>query len=230
MKTALRVLVCFLVLFPAAAPAAPVVSAAEQEVLDALSRSRPGDTVVVKAGSYQGGWTLKPGEPGKPITLRAERPGRVFLGALEFLSGFEPVPGAVYSFMKPATSAPPKLRELDTGKDMRWMATPLDVEEVVGSYCFDETTKRLYLHPTDSAGINHHTYAPIPTTNGITVANHTVVDDFVMTGFGGSAIYGGSGADTFKLIDGSASDADFIHNLIQDLDQLDEGDQLKFGF
>jgi hypothetical protein len=195
MKSAIGVLVINLLLALATWAAEPEVSASEREVLNALSRARPGETIVVKAGFYKGGWTLKPGEPGKPITLRAERPGRVFVGALEFLGGFEPVPRAVYTFMKPATAAPPNLRELDTGKDMRWMATPMDVEEVVGSYCFDEASKRLYIHPSDSAGISHHTYAPIPTGNGITVANHSVVDGFVMTGFGGSAIFGGGVTD-----------------------------------
>ena len=48
---------------------------------------------------------------------------------------------------------------------------PTDVEEVVGSYCFDEETKQLHIHPTDSAGAGHHVYGVVPSTNGITVAN-----------------------------------------------------------
>jgi len=70
------------------------------------------------------------------------------------------------------------------------VATPIDVEEVVGSYCYDEKSKRVYVHPTDSAGTAHHTYVPIRKTNGITVASYTVVDGLVMTGFGGHAIGG----------------------------------------
>lgn len=191
MKATISIIGSTLVLVGAITPVARGVSIAEQAVLDAIARARPGDTILVKPGFYKGGWTLKPGEPGKPITLKADPPGRVFIGALEILRGFEPIPGAAYSLSTPAAAAPPKLRELDTGKDMRWMATPLDVEEVVGSYCFDEQSKRLHIHPTDSAGVLHHTYASIPTTNGITVANHTVVDGFVMTGFGGAAVFGG---------------------------------------
>lgn len=191
MKPLVVVCTCAVLFIPASTAAAPGIGNAEQEVLSAIARSKPGDTILIKAGFYQGGWTMKPGEPGKPITLKAERPGRVFIGTLEVLSDFQPVPGTHYSFAKPAAAAPPKLRELDTGKDMRWMATPIDVEEVVGSYCFDETSKRLVIHPTDSAGVSHHTYASIPTTNGITVANYTVVDGFVMTGFGSAAVFGG---------------------------------------
>jgi hypothetical protein len=166
------------------------VSADEQTVIDALARAVPGDVIVVKPGFYRGGWTMKPGTADKPITLKAERAGRVFIGDVETHVGFEPVPGTTYSYAKPATAAPPKMRELDTAKELRWMATPMDVEEVVGSYCFDEVTKRLYVHPTDSAGVTHHTYATISTTNGITVADYTTVDGFVMSGFGGSAVWG----------------------------------------
>jgi len=169
--------------------AEPPVSAAEQKVLDAIASAQPGDTISVPTGFYRGGWKLKPGLPGKPITLEAARAGRVFIGSLETHIGFTAIPGMEYSFSKPAVAAPSKLRELDTGKDMRWMATTIDVEEVVGSYCFDEETRRLHIHPTDSAGASHHTYASIPTTYGITVADHTVVDGLVMTGFGAAAIY-----------------------------------------
>ena len=119
----------------AAKPAAgPGISAAEQEVVAAIGKAKPGDTIVVRTGFYKGGWTLKPGEPGKPITLKAERAGRVFIGQLDIVAGLTPVPGATYSYSRDYPAAPPKLRELDTGKEMRWMATPMDVEEVVGSY------------------------------------------------------------------------------------------------
>lgn len=172
-----------------AARAATPISAAEQRVIEAIERAKPGETILVPVGFYQGGWKLKSGTPEKPIALKAERTGRVFIGSLDTQFGFIPVADAVYSFSKPAAAAPPKLRELDTGKDMRWMATAMDVEEVVGSYAFDEVTKRLHIHPTDSAGVSHHTYASIPTTHGITLADHTVVDGFVMCGFGAAAVY-----------------------------------------
>lgn len=179
--------------FTASAPrahAAEALIAHEKAVVEALARSVPGDVITVEPGFYRGGWTMKPGAPGKPITLKAARAGRVFIGEVETIVGFEPVAGMTYSYSKPYHAAPPKMRELDTAKDMRWMATPMDVEEVVGSYCFDEATKRLHVHPTDSAGIAHHTYAVISTSNGITLADHTIVDGFVMSGFGSSAIWG----------------------------------------
>src|SRR5262245_8445824 len=98
------------------------IAANDQEVMAAIEKSKPGDTILVKSGFYKGGWTLKPGEPGKPITLKAERAGRVFVGSLDIIVGLGPVPGADYSFSRPYTTAPPKLRELDTGKELRWMA------------------------------------------------------------------------------------------------------------
>jgi len=191
MRIATALLVaCLVCSISSRARSAEKVSAEEQAVIDAIAKAMPGDVITVKPGFYKGGWTLKPGTPDKPITLKAERAGRVFVGEVETHVGFEPVPGAVYAYSKPATAAPQKMRELDTAKELRWMAMPMDVEEVVGSYCFEEETKRLYVHPTDSSGVAHHTYATIQTTNGITMADHTIVDGFVMSGFGASAVFG----------------------------------------
>lgn len=170
--------------------AAGALLPSDQGIINALANAQPGDTITLKPGFYRGGWTLKPGEPGKPITLRAERAGRVFVGSLDTITGFEPVESFAYAHAAPYPAEPEKLRELDTGKELRWMATPMDVEEVVGSYCYEKESKRLFVHPTDSAGTSHHAYAPVPTTNGLVVASHTVVDGLVMTGFGGAAIKG----------------------------------------
>ncbi|MGA2619589.1 MAG: right-handed parallel beta-helix repeat-containing protein [Thermoguttaceae bacterium] len=161
-----------------------------KSVMLALLRAAPGSTVTLLAGRYEGGWVMKPGEAGKPTTLRAERAGRVFVGSSEIFSGFKPVPGCEYSWARPFPAGTNKLRELDTGTELKWMATSVDVEEVVASYCYDEHDKRLYVHPSDSAGTDHHIYAAILDKTGITVANHTVVDGLVMTGFGNSAIAG----------------------------------------
>src|SRR3990172_4101818 len=83
--------------------------ASDQEVVDAIAKAKPGDTIIVKPGFYKGGWTLKPGEPGKPITLRAERAGRVFIGSLDIIPALTPVAGALYSYATPVPAAPPKL-------------------------------------------------------------------------------------------------------------------------
>lgn len=161
---------------------------ADREIQEALDRAKPGDVVVVKPGFYQGGWTMKPGQPGQPITLKSERPGRAFLGSLNIISGLKPLPGARYSQSVTLSYSPEKLRELDTGSDMRWMATSADVEEVVGSFAYDDATGQLVLHPSDSAGAAHHTYASISQTSGITISSHNIVDGFVLCGFGVAAV------------------------------------------
>jgi len=175
---------------PAGLCAAEALLSSDQEVTDALAKAQPGDALVLRTGFYKGGWALKPGAPDKPITFRAEGPGRAFVGSLDTITGFDPVKGFEYAHAVPYPTEPEKLRELDTGKELRWMATPMDVEEVVGAYCYEKESQRLFVHPTDSAGTGHHTYAPVPSTNGLLVASHTVVDGLVMTGFGGAAIKG----------------------------------------
>jgi len=63
------------------------------EVTAVIARAAPGDTIMLAAGFYEGGWTLRAGAPGKPITLRAERAGRVFVGHVDTLSGLDQVDG-----------------------------------------------------------------------------------------------------------------------------------------
>ena len=161
-----------------------------QSVAAAVRCAVPGSTITLLPGRYEGGWTLKPGGPRRPIALRAERAGRVLVGSIDTITGLRPVAGCEYSYATSFPVFPRNLRELDTGSELRCVATPIDVEEVVGSYCYDEKSKRVYVHPTDSAGTAHHTYAPIPKTKGVTVASYTVVDGLVMTGFGDHAIGG----------------------------------------
>jgi len=165
-------------------------AATDKEVVAAIDKAEPGDTILLKDGAYEGGWKLKAGKPDQPISLRAEHPGRVFVGSLDVVSGFEPAKGFLYAHATSYPKEPSKMRELDTGKQLRWMATPIDVDEVVGSYCWEAETKRLFVHPTDSAGTAHHTYAPVPSTTGITLADYTRVEGLVMTGFGNAAVSG----------------------------------------
>src|SRR5262245_416035 len=116
--------VAFVLMFASLTQGAEVRSASTDEAVQtALDASAPGDTVVVAPGFFKGGWKIKAGVKDQPITLKAERAGRVFIGSLSFVSGFEKVPGSTYSYSQPAKAALPNLRELDTGKDLRWMAS-----------------------------------------------------------------------------------------------------------
>ena len=156
----------------------------------AMLRAKPGSTITLLPGWYEGGIVLPPGTEGRPLTLRAERRGRVFIGRPRILSGFQRAEGWEYTYITSAESAPASLTEVDTGKTLRYMATVVDVEELAGTYCFDEVAKRLYVHPTDSAGVAHHVYSPLGQGIGVTLADYTVVDGLVFTGFGQAAVLG----------------------------------------
>src|SRR5207249_2879559 len=80
--------------------------------------------------------------------------------------------------------------ETDTGHVLRYLAAVEDVEELAGSYCFDERARKLYLHPSDSAGVAHHLYSSPSPGLGIVLADHTRVEALVLTGFGDAAVRG----------------------------------------
>ena len=159
-----------------------------KSVRAALLWACPGSTITLLPGFYPGDIVLKPGQKDKPITLRAQHKGRVFLGATTPLAGFEKAPGKEYTWSAPLASAPNSLMQSDTGRALRHMASVEDVEELAGSYFFDASAKRVYVHPTDSAGVAHHTYEPFNPGVGVTMAAHTVVDGLTLTGFGDAAI------------------------------------------
>jgi parallel beta-helix repeat protein len=154
----------------------------------ALLWACPGSTITLLPGFYPGDITLKAGLKEKPITLRAQRKGRVFIGATTPVAGFERVAGMEYTWSAPVSSAPATLSESDTGRALRHMASVADVEELAGSYFHDGGAKRIYVHPTDSAGVAHHTYEPVNPGVGVRMADYTVVDGLTLTGFGDAAI------------------------------------------
>jgi len=156
----------------------------------AVGAAAPGSIITLLPGWYGGGIKLKAGTKARPTVLRAERPGTVFLGRPGILSGFSRGEGMTYTYCCAAEGAPRALIETDTGKLLRYLASAVDVEELAGTYCFDENEKRLHIHPSDSAGVSHHIYRPVTEGTGITLANHTVVRGLIMTGFGNAAITG----------------------------------------
>lgn len=165
-------------------------SAALKNVKAAIGRAKPGDTVTLLSGWYEGGVVLKPGNRDRPIVLRAARRGRAFIGRPRVVTGLQPETGLEYTYAAPAHEAPPTLIESDTMVMLRQMAARMDVEELAGTYCFDETARMLYVHPSDSAGVAHHLYRATSPGVGIRLANHTVVEGLVVTGFGEAAISG----------------------------------------
>ena len=156
----------------------------------AAEEAAPGSVITLLPGWYEGEVTLKPGTKDCPTVLRAERPGTVFLGRPQVLAGFARVRDMTYTYSCAAEEVPRALIEVDTGELLRHVAAVVDVEELAGTYCFDDSADRLHIHPTDSAGVSHHIYRPITEGTGITLADHTVVSGLIMTGFGRAAITG----------------------------------------
>ncbi|MBC8445662.1 MAG: DUF1565 domain-containing protein [Chloroflexi bacterium] len=64
----------------------------------AMLRAKPGSTITLLPGWYEGGIVLPPGTEGRPLTLRAERRGRVFIGRPRILSGFQRAEGWEYTY------------------------------------------------------------------------------------------------------------------------------------
>ena len=166
----------------------------------------PGSTITLLPGVYPGGIGLKAGLKGKPVTLRARRAGSVFIGATSPLSGFAKVPALEYTWSAPVDAAPAILAETDSGVTLRYLATIEDVEELAGSYAFDDKTMRLFIHPSDSAGVAHHTYQPVNPSVGLRMADYTVVDGLAFTGFGDAAVR------AFKTTGSVVSNCVFHHN------------------
>jgi len=167
-------------------------SAAEplKTVSAAIQRAKPPCTLTLLPGWYEGGIVLRPGTERHPMILQASRRGRVFIGRPRVLRGLGPAEGLVYTHVAPSDQAPAILIESDTLTILRQMATSIDVEELAGTYCFDEKEGKVYVHPTDSAGVAHHTYRAVAPGVGVRLANHSVIRGLVVTGFGEAAISG----------------------------------------
>jgi hypothetical protein len=120
--------------------------------------------------------------------LRAGRNGRVFFGRPQALAGFERAPGSEYAWACPYAVPPTSLVESDTGRVLRSMATFHDVAHLAGTWAWDKERKRICVHPSDSAEAGLHVYQPVTPGEGLKLADYTVVDGLVMTGFGHAAI------------------------------------------
>lgn len=153
-----------------------------------IASAHPGDTIILAAGQYRGEWKVPDGKPGKPVTLRAERPGRVFVGRPPLVRGFKRVDTMHYTWVAEWAFRPSILAELDTGKVLRHMGSIVDTEEVVASYYFDEKAGKLYVHPDRSESPLVHTYMAVGDKTGIIAGNHTVIDGLILMGFGHAAI------------------------------------------
>ncbi|MFN2352079.1 MAG: right-handed parallel beta-helix repeat-containing protein, partial [Kiritimatiellia bacterium] len=158
----------------------------------AVERAQPGTVITLLPGRYAGGIVLNPGAPGRPITLRGACRGRVIIGEPPALiTGWTRVDGLEYTYVADTKLDLQSLMESSTGRQLRPMPSLLDVEELAGTFYHDVAAGKIYLHPSDSESAERHLYiVPSPTGLGILLADHTVVEDLVLTGMGNAAIRG----------------------------------------
>lgn len=63
----------------------------------AIEVVQPGDTVIIRAGTYRERFRVPSGEPGRPITVRAAEGERVIVTGCVRLDGWQPAGGGVWS-------------------------------------------------------------------------------------------------------------------------------------
>ncbi|MBN1674170.1 MAG: right-handed parallel beta-helix repeat-containing protein [Kiritimatiellae bacterium] len=158
------------------------------DVAGAIAAAKPGDTLVLAGGRYEGGWKLPSGTTDSPIILKAECAGHVFIGKSPEAAGFQPAPGLRYTYVTDCAEWPYRIFELDEKKVLRHMASIVDAETVIGSYHFDATHKKLYLHPSYGDPPAKRRYVILNKSTGLKSGSHNVIDGLAMTGFGEAAI------------------------------------------
>ena len=114
MKTPSSLVVVSLVLAVNTLSAETVTVKPEQSLQVAAEKLEPGDTLLLADGTYYQSIELKKsGKPGKPITIRAQTPGKAIItGAMKITPKFEKVRGDIYK----ANWAAKKWRGSGTGQ------------------------------------------------------------------------------------------------------------------
>jgi hypothetical protein len=163
-----------------------------RSVQTAVDRAKPGEVIAILPGWHEGGIKLKPGLPGKPIIIRAARPGWTFVGRSNpSLTGFLAVEGFQFTWSAPCDERPLVLLEVSTGISLRNLPAAVDVEHFAGSFSYDEAAKKVYVHPSDSESPQRHSYVARSSEGvGFALADHNTLDGLTLSGFGDSAFKG----------------------------------------
>ena len=118
---------------------------------------KPGDTLTLRPGVYDEQVVIKSsGAPGKPITLRAERPGFAILKASRRISGFRPVPGMRFVSGAKVPYKVYNVVEADTRRMLIRAPALVDMDQFRNTYFYDVKTKMLYVHCTDGLLASTH--------------------------------------------------------------------------
>jgi nitrous oxidase accessory protein NosD len=156
----------------------------------AIDRAGPGSTITLLPGRHRGGVVMKPGEPGRPIVLRAQLPGRTFLSQSVMITGFTALAGTINTAVAPLAPTPAVVLDPVRRDVLRNMPSVEDVEFLAGTYFHDAAGQRLYIHPHDSGNPTRAAVLIALPGIGVTLADHTVVDGLVLSGWGQAAIQG----------------------------------------
>jgi len=116
-----------------------------------------GDTLVVGPGVYREEvFVEKSGAKDKPITLRAQYPGRTELVGSVRVVNWTPVKGRRQVFRAMLGRPTYLVYEKDTGVEYLEVANLEMVEETAGAFLYEPDDELLYVHPTDDLGMAHH--------------------------------------------------------------------------
>lgn len=117
----------------------------------------PGDTLTVGPGVWREEvFVERSGTPQRPITLRAEIPGRTELVGSVRLVDWTPVAGRPGVFRSRLDRPTWLVYEKDTDTEYRETAGLAFCEDQAGSFYYAPGERVLYVHPSDGLGMAHH--------------------------------------------------------------------------
>jgi len=158
----------------------------------ALSTANPGDTVLVRAGTYPGRIVLgKTGSPGKPVTLSACPGEKVLIaGRVEQKKGFTPTAGKKYTYEIAETEdVAAVISDLDTTKIVVCPLDPVkNVDEVETDnfrFFYDRKAGKLYVRLTGDNPEKDHAIHVFRDDYGLilTPVSHVIIDGLSFSSF-----------------------------------------------
>ncbi|NCO35892.1 MAG: hypothetical protein AUJ92_01250 [Armatimonadetes bacterium CG2_30_59_28] len=165
----------------------------------AASVAHAGDTVIVKAGTYEGNVSIaQSGTPENPIVFKTS--GKVLVaGRIEQKRGFRPVDGEQGTFMveDPGPVAAVAIDLDTTNIVLNGMDAVGRVNDVAAGnyrYCFDNHVGKLYLRYAGENPEKDHTIHVLRDVRGFSIAGSNVVlDGFAISGFSHHGVEIGGG-------------------------------------
>jgi len=118
---------------------------------------KPGDVLTIAPGVYREQVVVTAsGAEGKPILIRAQRPGFSVVKASRRMAGFEPVPGMRFVYRTKARYRIYNVVEADTYRMYLRAPDPQDMDQFRLSYYYDEARRSIYVHTSDGRPATTH--------------------------------------------------------------------------